>query len=131
MGVHLQSIKLRQKYHCVDTLLLAIFNMEISNDQSIGSQRSFRIPSIIKPSIYHEAPITMVNNITCDSNLGKVDSGSGFTLISLYNVNRSQQDYINAANRISIMTSLLTLLHNYMSLLDKSAHSALCRMTLK
>lgn len=133
VGVHLvnclRSLEIRRKYHCVDALLLAIYNMEICNEQSIGSNRSIRIPSILKPSIYHEAPITMVTN-TLESNMVKVDSSSGFTLISLYSVNH-EQDYISASNRITIMTSLLTLLHDHMSSLNKSAHSAICRLTLK
>ncbi|XP_074597610.1 hyccin 2-like [Brevipalpus obovatus] len=138
IGLHLnrciKPMEVRRRSHCVDTLLLAIYNIEIANEDGMGNNKSFRVPQLIKPSIYHELPTTNSipsnqTTLNTDFNFLRVDPRVGFTLIPVHPITR-QQDYINASNRIAIMTSLLIFIHENLSLLKKNALAAIPRMTL-
>ncbi|XP_053210145.1 hyccin 2-like isoform X2 [Panonychus citri] len=138
INIHLQfsvkPLEVRRKYRCVDTVLLGVYNAEISSEDGLGSNRTFRVPTTAKPSVYHEPPTTSTSSsgqqsTTGNDSSGKPDSGLPFINVPVYG-NYKTSDSINASNRNNLLIGLLHLFHEHMSCLPKRSHVALCRMAI-
>ena len=138
IGIYLsnncKTLNDKGKYNCLDTLLLGIYNLEVINEEGQSNSRTFRIPSVSKPSIYHE-PSTLSSSSQIQSTLAenaqlKLELGTSDVTVSSFGP-YSEYDRITAANRMEILSILLIAFYDHLSLLSKHADSALIRMTLK
>ncbi|XP_022254139.1 hyccin-like, partial [Limulus polyphemus] len=60
----------RKNFWCMEVLLLGIYNLEVVNKERQSFARSFRLPCISKPSIYHE-PISSSHSLLTEHALSK------------------------------------------------------------
>lgn len=118
--IYLNSVAQGDKRSCrsVETLLLSIYNIEVSGDDGQPKTISFRMPVLAQPSIYHEEK----NLNACDLRRWEENSNKEVNWGPL-----QQVESINAQNRIKIMTALLFSYNQQLSSIQKSALSHLCR----
>lgn len=117
----------RKNFRCVEILLLGIYNLEVIDSVGKPIIQSFRIPSISKPSIYHE-PISLSHAVLTEHALSKLEYGD----------NRSvtigpfpEVEKINATNRLQVMTILMRVYNQNIGSMSKFSHTALCKMCSK
>ncbi|XP_055379682.1 hyccin isoform X1 [Condylostylus longicornis] len=120
--IYLNSVAMGDKKNCrsVETLLISIYNIEVSTDDGQPKIVSFRMPVLAQASIYHEEKSTLhatdlrrwEENINRDVKWGPLP----------------QIELINAQNRMKIMTALLFCYNQQLSLIQKAALLHLCRV---
>lgn len=118
----------------MDIFLLGIYNLEVINEEGQSNQRTFRIPSISKPSIYHEissvSSSTQTQSALTENALLKLEMGSIDVTVSSFGP-YPEYDKITAGNRMEILSVLLKVFYDNLSSLSKQAYYALIRMALK
>nr|CAD7431713.1 unnamed protein product [Timema monikensis] len=100
----------------VETLLIGLYNLEVVNENGQPKVVSFRLPSLAQASIYHESALRRLEE--CNTKL--VNWGP-----------LPQVEVLNAQNRLKVMTALLFVYNQQLSLLHKSALEHLCKVTSK
>lgn len=142
IGLHLtrslnSSDPERTLYRCVDVLLVGIYNLEVIDDEGNQVKRTFRVPVINKPSVYHEpslqaslqqgAPTALTEHA-----LHKLESsgGSGDLSIPCFGP-YAEQDQLVASTRWTILTVLMKVFNSNLSVLPKPSLDALCRNCVK
>ena len=122
----------RRKYHCVEILLLGIYNLEVVDDDGQPIVRTFRLPLLAKPSIFHEPPLNSLNqsSMLTEHALSKLESGSGDINISVFGP-FTEYEHIVSSNRMEILLALLKVYNENISLVPKQSLNAVCRMCFK
>lgn len=119
--VYLNSVAQGDKKSCrsVETLLISMYNMEVSDADGKEKTVSFRMPVLAHPSIYHESKTLN----TIDLRRWEENSNKDVHWGPLQPV-----ESLNAQNRLKIMTALLFVYNQRLSIIQKSALPHLCRV---
>lgn len=117
---YLNAVAQGDKKSCrsVETLLLGMYNIEVSTDDGQPKVISFRMPVLALASIYHEEKCPNAydlrrfeENINKDVNWGPLP----------------QVESVNAQNRLKIMTAVMFVYNQQLSSIPKSALYHMCR----
>ncbi|XP_051532125.1 protein FAM126B-like isoform X2 [Myxocyprinus asiaticus] len=127
IGVYLHHSACRERYRngCVEALLLGIYNLEIVDGKGNGKLLSFTIPTLSKPSIYHEP-----------SNLGTMALTEGalyqHDLIRVvYGGLLSQRETFTSQNRFEVLSFLLLCYNSAVAYMPASSHQSTCRVSTR
>lgn len=119
---YLNAVAQGDKKSCrsVETLLLGIYNIEVSTDDGQPKIISFRMPVLAQASIYHEEKSLnsydlrrWEENSNKDVNWGPLP----------------QLESVNAQNRLKVMTGLMFVYNQQLGLMPKSALYQMCRIS--
>lgn len=103
----------------VETLLISIYNIEISCEDGQSRTVSFRMPILAQASIYHEEKTLNASDLRRWEENSNKDVNWG---------PMQQVESLNAQNRLKVMTALLFVYNQQLSLIQKSALAHLCRV---
>lgn len=137
IGIHLTTYRyaeLKSRYKCVEVLLLGIYNLEVVNEDGNPLIRTFRLPTLAKPSIYHE-PSTIStqqqqSQMLTECALHKLESGSGDLNVSAFGP-YPEYDLLLSSNRMDILTVLLKIYNENISGVPKQSLNAICKMCMR
>ncbi|XP_028674123.2 hyccin isoform X1 [Erpetoichthys calabaricus] len=108
---------------CIEALLLGIYNLEIVDKDGQSKVLSFSIPSLSKPSMYHE-PSTFGSLALTEGALAK----HGLTRV-VYSGPHPQRETFTAQNRFEVLTVLLLCYNASLSYLSSMSLQSLCRVS--
>lgn len=120
--LYLSSVALGDKKGCrsIETLLICIYNIEVSSDDGSAKVVSFRMPVLAQASIYHEEKTLHPSDLRrWEENSNKEISWGPLPSI----------ESINAQNRLKVMTALLFTYNQQLNQIHKPALYHLCRTT--
>lgn len=141
IGVHLTHLNgppiEKRLYSCVDVLLLAIYNLEVVDEDGTPIKRTFRFPNLSKPSIYHE-PSVAANQVNSapsaltEHALHRHESGSAsdYFIVNSFGPYSYFEEMV-AANRFPILTVLLKVYNCNIRSLPIQSLQAVCHNGLK
>lgn len=120
--IYLNSVAQGDKKSCrsVETLLISVYNIEITNDDGQAKTVSFRMPVLAQASIYHEEKSLHASDLRRWEENSNKDVNWGPL---------QQVESINAQNRLKVVTALMFVYNQQLSLIPKSALSHLCRIS--
>lgn len=120
--IYLNSVAQGDKKSCrsVETLLISVYNIEITNDDGQAKTVSFRMPVLAQASIYHEEKSLHASDLRRWEENSNKDVNWGPL---------QQVESINAQNRLKVVTALMFVYNQQLSLVPKSALSHLCRVS--
>lgn len=98
IGLYLSSVAKgnRKNVHCVEVVLLGIYNLEVIDSSGKSACLSFRIPLLSKPSIYHE-PMSLSHTMLSERAVSTLEYAETRTItVGPY----AEVEKINASNRI-------------------------------
>ena len=139
IGVHIMNANNcltneSRKSDSIDVLLLGIYNLEVVDSDGQLVERTFRLMSLSKPSIYHEPSVhssaQSQSSLLTEHNISKLDNICGDINIPLFGP-FPEVEQIVANNRMDIMTVLMKVFNQNISSLSKQSLFALCRMCLR
>ena len=118
----------------IDVLLLGIYNLEVVDEEGQLVERTFRLMSLSKPSIYHEpsahSSAQNQSSLLTEHNISKLDNICGDIQIPIFGP-YLEAEQIVANNRMDIMTVLMKIFDQNISSVPKQSLFALCRMCLR
>ncbi|XP_039442053.1 hyccin isoform X2 [Culex pipiens pallens] len=120
--LYLNSVTMGDKKGCrsIETLLICIYNIEVSADDGSPKVVSFRIPVLAQASIYHEEKSLLPSDLRrWEENSNKEISWGPLPSI----------ESINAQNRLKVMTALLFTYNQQLNQIRKPALYHLCKTT--
>ncbi|XP_055620507.1 hyccin isoform X2 [Toxorhynchites rutilus septentrionalis] len=120
--LYLNSVALGDKKSCrsIETLLICIYNIEVSADDGSPKVVSFRMPVLAQASIYHEEKSLHPSDLRrWEENSNKEISWGPLPSI----------ESINAQNRLKVMTALLFTYNQQLNQIHKPALYHLCKTT--
>jgi len=119
--LYLQNYSDKHSYHSVETLLVAIYNIEIGDE----NKKSFKVPSIATSSIYHDANLMSESRI-----FAMPDSGleRGVSQASSSKVSSNQISHITAQNRAKIVSFLFCLFTAQLGSYSKELLDSSCKV---
>uniref|UniRef100_A0A0K8TRW8 Putative beta-catenin-tcf/lef signaling pathway component drctnnb1a n=1 Tax=Tabanus bromius TaxID=304241 RepID=A0A0K8TRW8_TABBR len=119
--IYLNSVANGDKKSCrsVETLLISIYNVEVSTEDGQQKVVSFRMPVLAQASVYHEEKSLHPTDLRRWEENSNRDVKWGPL---------PQIELINAQNRMKVMTALLFSYNQQLSLIPKSALLHLCRI---
>ncbi|XP_067299073.1 hyccin 2 isoform X2 [Pseudorasbora parva] len=113
----------RHSRSCIEALLLGIYNLEIVDKDGNSKLLSFMIPSLSKPSIYHEpsslGPMGLTEGALCQHDLIRV----------IYSGLHPQRETFTAQNRFEVLCFLMLCYNAVVVYMPPSSHQAVCRMS--
>lgn len=110
---------------CVEVLLLGIYNLEVTDPSGKPISHSFRIPSLSKPSIFHE-PMSLSHSMLTEHALSKLEyADSHRSITGPY----KEVEKINASNRLQVMTVLMWVYNQHIGQLSTFSHMSVCKMS--
>ncbi|KAG7464154.1 hypothetical protein MATL_G00184300 [Megalops atlanticus] len=104
-------------------LLLGIYNLEIVDKEGNCKQLSFTIPSLSKPSIYHE-PSSLGSMALTEGALSHHD-----LIKVVYSGLHSQRETFTAQNRFQVLCFLMLCYNSAVVYLPSSSYQSACRMS--
>ncbi|KFB51604.1 hypothetical protein ZHAS_00019677 [Anopheles sinensis] len=120
--LYLNSVALGDKKGCrsIETLLICIYNIEVSSEDGSPKVVSFRMPVLAQASVYHEEKSLQPSDLRrWEENSNKdINWGPLPTIES-----------INAQNRLKVMTALLFTYNQQLNQIHKPALYHLCKTT--
>ncbi|XP_034992988.1 hyccin 2 isoform X1 [Zootoca vivipara] len=120
--LRLTASKDRQSNGCIEALLLGIYNLEIADKDGNNKVLSFTIPSLSKPSIYHEpstiGSMALTEGALCQHDLIKV----------VYSDLHPQRETFTAQNRFEVLSFLMLCYNSAIVYMPASSYQSLCRM---
>lgn len=112
----------RQSNGCIEALLLGIYNLEIADKDGNNKVLSFTIPSLSKPSIYHEpstiGSMALTEGALCQHDLIKV----------VYSDLHPQRETFTAQNRFEVLSFLMLCYNSAIVYMPASSYQSLCRL---
>ncbi|XP_053090440.1 hyccin 2 isoform X1 [Pangasianodon hypophthalmus] len=113
----------RQINGCIEALLLGIYNLEIVDKEGNSKLLSFTIPSLSKPSIYHEpsslGSMALTEGALCQHDLIRV----------VYSGLHPQRETFTAQNRFEVLCFLMLCYNSAVVYMPSSSYQAVCRMS--
>ncbi|KAK7905074.1 hypothetical protein WMY93_017681 [Mugilogobius chulae] len=113
----------RQSFGCIEALLLGIYNLEIVDKDGNSRLLSFTIPSLSKPSIYHEpsslGSMALTEGALCQHDLIRV----------VYSGLHPQRETITAQNRFEVLCFLMLCYNSAVVYMPLSSYQSVCRMS--
>ncbi|XP_051818188.1 hyccin isoform X1 [Antechinus flavipes] len=113
----------RQSTGCVEALLLGVYNLEIVDKQGHNKVLSFTIPSLSKPSIYHE-PSSIGSMALTESAL----SQHGLSKV-VYSGPHPQREMLTAQNKFEVLTFLLLCYNAALTYMPSVSLQSLCQIS--
>ncbi|KAK1166248.1 protein FAM126B-like isoform X2 [Acipenser oxyrinchus oxyrinchus] len=112
----------RQSNGCIEALLLGIYNLEIVDKDGNNKLLSFTIPSLSKPSIYHEpsslGSMALTEGALCQHDLIRV----------VYSDMHPQRETFTAQNRFDVLRFLMMCYNSAVVFMPPSSYQSVCRM---
>ncbi|CAL8294099.1 unnamed protein product [Merluccius merluccius] len=108
---------------CIEALLLGIYNLEIVDKDGQSKVLSFTVPSLSKPSVYHE-PSTIGSLALTEGAL----SNHGLSRV-VYSGPHLQRETFTAQNRFDVLTFLLLCYNAALSFMTPSSLQSLCQLS--
>ncbi|XP_070789358.1 hyccin 2 isoform X2 [Pituophis catenifer annectens] len=112
----------RQSNGCIEALLLGIYNLEIADKDGNNKILSFTIPSLSKPSIYHEpstiGSMALTEGALCQHDLIRV----------VYSDLHPQRETFTAQNRFEVLSFLMLCYNSAIVYMPASSYQSLCKM---
>lgn len=120
--LYLNSVSQGDKKSCrsIETLLIIVYNIEVSNDDGQPKIVSFRMPVLAQTSIYHEEK----NLNSTDLRRWEENSNKEVKWGPL-----PQVESLNAQNRLKIISAILFAFNQQLSLIHKPALYHLCSIS--
>ncbi|XP_018094462.1 protein FAM126B isoform X1 [Xenopus laevis] len=112
----------RQSNGCIEALLLGIYNLEIADKDGNNKILSFTIPSLSKPSIYHE-PSSLGSMALTEGALSQHD-----LIRVVYSDLHPQRETFTAQNRFEVLSFLMLCYNSTIVYMPPSSYQSLCRM---
>ncbi|XP_075068321.1 hyccin isoform X3 [Mixophyes fleayi] len=112
-----------QSNGCIEALLLSIYNLEIMDEQGHSKVLSFTIPSLSKPSVFHE-PSSIGSMALTDGAL----SQHGLARV-VYSGPHPQREMLTAQNRFEVLTFLLLCYNAALNYMPALSLRSLCQMS--
>ncbi|KAM4698586.1 hyccin 2 [Rhinophrynus dorsalis] len=112
----------RQSNGCIEALLLGIYNLEIADKDGNNKVLSFTIPSLSKPSIYHE-PSSLGSMALTEGALSQHD-----LIRVVYSDLHPQRETFTAQNRFEVLSFLMLCYNSEIVYMPPSSYQSLCRM---
>ncbi|XP_029385984.1 protein FAM126B isoform X3 [Echeneis naucrates] len=113
----------RQSNGCIEALLLGIYNLEIVDKDGNSKILSFTIPSLSKPSVYHEpsslGSIALTESALCQHDLIRV----------VYSGLHPQRETFTAQNRFEVLCFLMLCYNSAVVYMPLSSYQSVCRMS--
>ncbi|KAI1898331.1 hypothetical protein AGOR_G00071220 [Albula goreensis] len=113
----------RQSNGCIEALLLGIYNLEIVDKEGNGKMLSFTIPSLSKPSIYHE-PSSLGSMALTEGALSHHD-----LIRVVYCGLHPQRETFTAQNRFEVLCFLMLCYNSSVVYMPVSSYQSACRMS--
>uniref|UniRef100_A0A7P0T8K2 Hyccin PI4KA lipid kinase complex subunit 1 n=1 Tax=Homo sapiens TaxID=9606 RepID=A0A7P0T8K2_HUMAN len=107
---------------CIEALLLGVYNLEIVDKQGHTKVLSFTIPSLSKPSVYHE-PSSIGSMALTESAL----SQHGLSKV-VYSGPHPQREMLTAQNRFEVLTFLLLCYNAALTYMPSVSLQSLCQI---
>ncbi|XP_016362588.1 hyccin-like [Sinocyclocheilus anshuiensis] len=108
---------------CIEALLLGIYNLEIVDKDGQSKVLSFTIPSLSKPSVYHEpssiGSLALTEGALANHGLSRV----------VYSGPHLQRETFTAQNRFEVLTFLLLCYNASLSYMSSSSLQSLCQLS--
>ncbi|XP_072303711.1 hyccin isoform X1 [Eucyclogobius newberryi] len=108
---------------CIEALLLGIYNLEIVDKDGQSKVLSFTVPSLSKPSVYHE-PSTIGSLALTEGAL----ANHGLTRV-VYSGPHIQRETFTAQNRFDVLTFLLLCYNAALSYMSMTSLQSLCQLS--
>ncbi|XP_030628406.1 protein FAM126B [Chanos chanos] len=113
----------RHRNGCVEALLLGIYNLEIVDSKGNSKLLSFTIPSLSKPSIYHE-PSSLGSMALTEGALSQHD-----LIRVVYSGLLPQRETFSSQNRFEVLSFLMVCYNSAIVYMPGSSHQSACRMS--
>ncbi|KAG9349263.1 hypothetical protein JZ751_027706 [Albula glossodonta] len=113
----------RQSNGCIEALLLGIYNLEIVDKDGNSKLLSFTIPSLSKPSIYHE-PSSLGSMALTEGALSHHD-----LIRVVYSGLHPQRETFTAQNRFEVLCFLMLCYNSAVVYMPPSSYQSACRMS--
>ncbi|XP_034455897.1 hyccin isoform X2 [Hippoglossus hippoglossus] len=108
---------------CIEALLLGIYNLEIVDKDGQSKVLSFTVPSLSKPSVYHEpsaiGSIALTEGALANHGLSRV----------VYSGPHLQREIFTAQNRFDVLTFLLLCYNASLSYMTPISLQSLCQLS--
>ncbi|NXX88727.1 HYCCI protein, partial [Centropus bengalensis] len=111
-----------QSSGCIEALLLGVYNLEIVDKEGNSKVLSFTIPSLSKPSVYHE-PSSIGSMALTEGAL----SQHGLSRV-VYSGPHPQREMLTAQNRFEVLTFLLLCYNAALSYMPAVSLQSLCQI---
>ncbi|XP_065609590.1 hyccin isoform X2 [Cyrtonyx montezumae] len=111
-----------QSSGCIEALLLGVYNLEIVDKEGHSKVLSFTIPSLSKPSVYHE-PSSIGSMALTEGAL----SQHGLSRV-VYSGPHPQREMLTAQNRFEVLTFLLLCYNAALSYMPAVSLQSLCQI---
>ncbi|XP_049321717.1 protein FAM126B isoform X2 [Astyanax mexicanus] len=123
--VYLRHTASRERHRngCVEALLLGIYNLEIVDSKGNSKLLSFTIPSLSKPSIYHE-PSSLGSMALTEGALSQHD-----LIRVVYSGLLPQRETFTSQNRFEVLSFLMLCYNSAVVYMPASSHQSACRMS--
>ncbi|XP_030641559.1 protein FAM126B isoform X2 [Chanos chanos] len=113
----------RQSNGCIEALLLGIYNLEIVDKDGNSKLLSFTIPSLSKPSVYHEpsslGSMALTEGALCQHDLIRV----------VYSGLHPQRETFTAQNRFEVLCFLMLCYNSAVVYMPATSYQSVCRMS--
>ncbi|XP_022535868.2 protein FAM126B isoform X1 [Astyanax mexicanus] len=123
MYLRLTASRNRQSNGCIEALLLGIYNLEIVDKEGNSKLLSFTIPSLSKPSVFHEpsslGSMALTEGALCQHDLIRV----------VYSGLHPQRETFTAQNRFEVLCFLMLCYNSAVVYMPASSYQAACRMS--
>nr|CAG4647730.1 EOG090X02H3 [Moina brachiata]SVE92893.1 EOG090X02H3 [Moina brachiata] len=106
----------------MQTLLLALYNLEAGSEAQNPKTQSFRIPNIAQPSIFHDTSALAASSLT-ESALKRLDPTNRIT--AKFGPHPHLQSF-NAENRLPALSVLLRIYSNYLCMYNPNSLTETC-----
>ncbi|XP_063308451.1 hyccin isoform X3 [Pelobates fuscus] len=111
-----------QSSGCIEALLLSVYNLEIMDEEGRSKVLAFTIPSLSKPSVYHE-PSSIGSMALTEGAL----SQHGLSRV-IYSGPHPQREMLTAQNRFEVLTFLLLCYNSALNFMPTVSLRSLCHM---
>lgn len=108
---------------CIEALLLGIYNLEIVDKDGQSKVLSFTVPSLSKPSVYHE-PSAIGSMALTEGAL----ANHGLTRV-VYSGPHLQRETFTAQNKFEVLTFLLLCYNDVLSYMTMTSLQSLCQLS--
>ncbi|XP_027027227.1 protein FAM126B isoform X3 [Tachysurus fulvidraco] len=121
--LHHTASRERHRNGCVEALLLGIYNLEIVDSKGNSKLLSFTIPSLSKPSIYHE-PSSLGSMALTEGALSQHD-----LIRVVYSGLLPQRETFTSQNRFEVLSFLMLCYNSAVVYMPASSYQSVCRMS--
>ncbi|KAK3749846.1 hypothetical protein QZH41_015506, partial [Actinostola sp. cb2023] len=117
----------KQGYGKLEAILLAIYNAEVRDKNDQQNLKTFRLPSLSRPSLYHESSVdVMSQSALTESALSRHELAETPILGPTKQLNT-----VTAANRTSVLCIALRQYNSCIAFMDKTSHDSYWLMAIR